>query len=309
MTGRVGVAISTTGEPHRLDLLRQSVAAWDRCLPDTSALFVTVDGSAAEAETVRQAVYDWTGAVFRVGPRTARINGGPLKELNIRHMDGSPVRLGVAANKNTGIELLMENGNDIEHLFLSDDDTWPLYPESITKHINLNMAHDVRHSMVCWGRHRLDSALTHGAYQRWTWPRGSMMYVRRNVVEAVGGMDERFGPGGHEHVEWSQRIHNAGLTPAPFCSPFSYGTRSGMGAAALWHAEDMPRVGEKLGDHRLRRRQLTTIHREGMEWDHTNRIMAECQGRSDFVDYHAAAWGRGSATLCENTPSRGAGEE
>jgi len=290
------VAISTTGEEHRLDLLRQCVAGWDRCLSKGSVLFITVDGTVRDTQRVSDAVFG-TGDIYRVG-QPLRYQFGTGEPI----MDESHLRLGVAANKNTGIELLM--GAGVEHLFLSDDDTWPLYLESLTKHTDLPM----HHSMVCWGRHRLVKSETPMSFATWHWPRGVMLHMRRSVIETIGGMDERFGIGGHEHVEYSQRIHNAGLTPAPFITPASYATRMGMGAAALWHAEDMPRLGEKLGDHRLRRRNLTTINNTAEQWARVEQVMAERAGSADFVDYHAAANGRGSATLCEYTPSQGAGE-
>lgn len=286
MTGRVGVAISTTGEEHRLGFLETCVREWDRCLPKYASLFVTVDGTKTEAERVRRAVYEWTGSVFRVGQLDPGWGIGPIEQG----------RLGVAANKNTGLELLM-NVRGMKHLFLSDDDAWPLYAASLDKHIDLVFRDEVvPHSMVCWGRHRLDGESKNIA--SWKWPRGSVMYVHRQVVESVGGMDERFGPGGHEHVEWSNRIHNAGLTPRPFLSPASYATRNGMGAMALWHCEDMPRLGEKLGDHRLRRRNITSVRRADGDWEKINEIMVEREGSTASVSYRAHENGRASATLC-----------
>lgn len=124
------------------------------------------------------------------------------------------------------------------------------------------------------------------------------MYAHRSVVESIGGMDERFGPpGGHEHAEWSMRIHNAGLTPAPFLTPASYATRGGQGAAALWHCEDMPRPGEAHGSLGSRRRAMTTMKREPGDWTRIGEVMTEREGSTAFIPYTAAANGRLSATL------------
>lgn len=125
------------------------------------------------------------------------------------------------------------------------------------------------------------------------------MYAHREVIERVGGLDERFGaPGGHEHAEWSLRIHNAGgFTPVPFITPASYETRGAQGAAALWHAEDMPQPGEAHGSLGSRRRAITTMNRQPGDWTRINKIMAEREGSSDFVPYTAAENGRSSATL------------
>jgi hypothetical protein len=224
---RRAVAISTTGHPHRLRFLETCVAHWSTALGSGDSLFVTVDGSVEDTQRVFDAVRKHTESVFQVGQLEPGWGIGPI----------DTGRLGVAANKNTGLELMMDN-TKADHLFLSDDDCWPLYAASLDKHTDLGLMH----SMVCWGKSRALEPI--GGLASWSWPRGVMLYAQRRVVETVGGMDERFGPGGHEHAEWSQRIHNAGFTPAPFCSPLSYTTRGHHGAVALWHCEDMPLAGD-----------------------------------------------------------------
>jgi hypothetical protein len=291
VTETIGVAISTTGDEHRMGFLETCVAAWDRALPSGASLFVTVDGDEAACNRVARAVYEWTGSVYRVGaPRWGD------------HVPPWLDRMGVAVNKNTGLELLMDNTR-VEHLFLCDDDTWPLLPQSLTKHIDL----DQPHSMVCWGKSRLSPG-THGvgAYAAWNWPRGVMLYTHRVVVEWVGGMDERFGPGGHEHAEWSRRIHQAGLTPAPFISPASYALKGVSGnpatrADALWHAEDMRKPGEMPHQWDARKKRNTTVRTKGRDWAHIDKIMAERDGDTSFVTYTAHENGRSSATLCSSS--------
>lgn len=46
--------------------------------------------------------------------------------------------------------------------------------------------------------------------------RGYFLYVTREVVDAVGGMDPGFGRWGWEHMSWSDRIHSAGFTTARY---------------------------------------------------------------------------------------------
>src|SRR6478736_5331922 len=121
----VGVAISTTGDPHRIALLQQAALRWKTCLPYDAHMVVTVDGSEADAEQVRTALGPWRGEVHRVGQ--------PVSLERVRadwpRLSTGDFRLGVATNKNTGLELLMNAG--VDHLFLSDDDTWPLYSASL----------------------------------------------------------------------------------------------------------------------------------------------------------------------------------
>lgn len=276
---KIGVAISTTGDEHRLGLLVHSVAHWSRHTPHDASLFVTVDGDDDTVAEVAQAVEEWTGSVYQVG--------GPLPMTIPPRMMYRDGRLGVAVNKNTGLELLMDSGCD--HLFLSDDDTWPLSPHALALHTDL----DSPHSMVNWGRHRIKNNI-------WTWPRGAMLYAARSAVEQVGGLVEAFGPGGHEHVEWSRRIHQHGLTATMYPTPKAYEEVGMMGAARFWHAEDMQRRGEPRASAISRRRSLTSVRRLPGDWEHINQIMIDRDGDTTFVPYQAKANGRSSATLYQN---------
>lgn len=305
MSGSAGVAISTTGDQHRLEFLETCVVNWYAALPDGAAIFVTVDGDEAALERVERQV-GLICTVLRVGQPTPLWVGPGVRNG----------RLGVAANKNTGIEALMNAGADesgyptVEHLFLCDDDTWPLTSRAVWNHIE--DADDMPHSMVCWGKGRKPRiGIYRGvSYASWSWPRGVLLYTHRDVIVAVGGMDERFGPGGHEHAEWSRRIHQAGFTPAPFVTPAVYARGSSRGAAHgasnFWNCEDMIRPGEQAGSHQSRRRSNTTVRRVSGDWSMIERIMQERDGDTSFVAFRAHGNGRESATLSVNPSSRGA---
>lgn len=277
--GKVGVAISTTGDEHRLKFLETCVRKWCE-IDGVHSLFVTVDGSLADVKRVAEVVYEHTGSVFRVGQADDR-----------ETRDG---HLGVAASKNTGLELLMDQPL-VKHLFLCDDDTWPLSRDALDLHIDMGIGH----SMVCWGQHR-NPAPSPGGYAGWSWPRGVLLYTRRDVVEEVGGMIEEFGPGGHEHVEWSRRIHQAGFTPTLYPTPLRYTDHHAMGAAGFWHAEDMPRAREPFGNYRIRKQRLTSVRRTSKDWPRIEEIMAARDGDTSFVPYRAQMNGRASATLYDN---------
>jgi hypothetical protein len=294
------VAISTTGHPHRMRFLETAVAHWSTAMGHGDSLFVTVDGSVEDTLRVAAAVRRHTESVFRVGqpemPTGGRRNGKTYAAERILGIE----RMGVAVNKNTGLELMMDQ-SDADHFFLSDDDCWPLYAKSLDKHVEF----DSPHSMVCWGASRgVPQEFFPGA--QWSWPRGVMLYVHRSVVDQVGGMDERFGAGGHEHAEYSQRIFNAGFTHTPFISPTSYATRNWMGAKALWHCEDMRLSGESPQNFASRKKANTTIVREARDWERIHAVMAEREGSSAYVGFRATDNGRAWATLCSNLTSRGA---
>lgn len=292
-TPNIGVAISTTADHHRLALLEQSAQNWWRVLARfglPTNIFVTVDGDEDACERAMVACAGFA-EILRVGQPMSPT------EWNIR--DG---RLGVASNKNTGLEALMSR--DVDHLFLSDDDTWPMN----TRAVELHTQFGIPHSMVCWGKHRSSSIKwdpdTDTRYGEWSWPRGSVLYAHRPIIEDIGGMIEAFGPGGHEHVEWSRRIHQAGWTPDPYCTPVEYNHMNALGMLQFWHAEDAPMILggriEPLGNLRARRRSLTSIRRDPSDWKHIEDIMASRDGDTQFVPYAAAQNGRRAATMCSS---------
>lgn len=276
-SGTVGVAISTTGDEHRLGFLETCIERWRQFLPLGGVLVITVDGD----ERATNRVYEIAGSaqfgnVYRVG------QGRDMREGH----------QGVAVNKNTGIELLMDQ--QVQHLFLCDDDTWPIHEMATKEHINLGLPH----SMVCWGLSRLlPRKDPQAAYATWKWPRGVMLYTHCAVIEHVGGMVEDFGFGGHEHAEWSRRIHQAGLTPASFVTPALYANDNGRGARLLWNCEDMRKPGEHLVENGARRKAITSVRRKGRDWTHIDKIMSDRDGDTSFVPYNCYENGRSSATL------------
>ena len=124
---------------------------------------------------------------------------------------------GIPAAKNRCIAELMKTG--AHHLFLFDDDTkpatadwWRPYVESPEPHLQHCWSHFDNGKAV--GRmtvlHQDSRTVAYG------WSMGCGLYVTRDVVNRVGGMREDFAPAMHEHIEWSRRIHSAGLTTWPF---------------------------------------------------------------------------------------------
>lgn len=119
---------------------------------------------------------------------------------------------GIARVKNKGLELLERAG--VEHYFLVDDDCYPLVDGWWEPYL----ASDEPHLMAIFerplGRGRIEPEVVyrddvHVAYSS---PRGHFLYAHEEVLHTVGGMDPIYGRWGHEHVDWSTRIHNARLT-------------------------------------------------------------------------------------------------
>lgn len=175
----VGVAITTHNRP---DVLAQTVAAFRQLSPNI-ALAIVDDGS-------RKPVTSPHGSVMR----------------NERAQ-------GIAAAKNRCLIALLNAG--VEHLFLFDDDTkpacenwWQPYAEHREPHL--------QHSWLTFtdGRavSKMQSVYRGADLWAYTWSMGCMLYAHRSVVQRVGGFRTEFGVAMHEHIEWSTRIHNAGLT-------------------------------------------------------------------------------------------------
>lgn len=115
-----------------------------------------------------------------------------------RTNQGSPIA------KNKCLELL----DDCEHIFLFDDDTYPIkegwhdaYVNAGVKHLNYTFKYP--YEVVNGVRHLQN-------------PNGCMMYIHNDVLKAIGGFDTGFVKYGYWHGAFSNRVYNYGLTPDPF---------------------------------------------------------------------------------------------
>lgn len=171
---------------------------------------------------------------------------------------------GVAWAKNQSIAALMDAG--CEHLFLADDDVWPIR----NGWAELYMNHPEPHLMHCWGRDRYQGDDLVAGVSTWSWPKGVILYAERRVIDAVGGMRLDFGRWGGEHGEWSIRIHEAGFTTHTFQDvlPAKQG---------VWTALDYSR-GHKSVVPKAERIESSKHH---------DRLLKQFAGTTDFVDYRA----------------------
>lgn len=119
--------------------------------------------------------------------------------------------VGIARAKNKCLELL----SDCDHIFLFDDDTYPLKEGWYEPYI-ASPEHHLMYLFQNWasGKPVGDDAIMyrddkHVAHKHC---RGCMLYVDRFALATVGGMDVRYGKAMNEHLDWSMRMHNAGLT-------------------------------------------------------------------------------------------------
>jgi hypothetical protein len=159
---------------NRRDLYTATLAAWRRHLPDGATLVIVDDASDIPAP----------GATYRFEQRA-----------------------GIARAKNKCLELLDDAG--VDHFFLSDDDTIPLTCDWWRPYVDSPEPHLMHIWPDSSGPATIATDSVHTAY---TDPRGNLLYCDRSVLSTVGGMDPCYGTWGHEHLDWSTRIHNAHLT-------------------------------------------------------------------------------------------------
>lgn len=178
---RIGVGISTHNRRVTAD---ETIEEWRRRLPAGAVMVVVDDASEV-----------------------------PFPDADYRFEETA----GVARTKNKCLELL--DGLGVEHIFLSDDDIYPLVDDWWEPYV----ACTEPHLMWMFDKPRSDPGGTQlrelyrneeiVAYHA---TRGCLLYVERRVLDVVGGMDPAFGTWGWEHTSWSDRVHMAGLTTARY---------------------------------------------------------------------------------------------
>ena len=185
VSSRIGIAISTH---QRADVLKRALEQHMRYLP-AGALVVVVDDGSKPAAVVPDGV-------------------------QLLHHESS---LGIVAAKNASLTALMDAG--CEHLFLWDDDAWPVADNWHLPYIESPEPHLAYQFLDLAGRNKLNDMAVlyrddkHIAY---TGQRGVMLYYNRSAIEKVGGFDPVYGRGMYEHPDLALRIHNAGLSTWAF---------------------------------------------------------------------------------------------
>lgn len=244
-TSRIGIAISTH---NRAGVLSQALEHQLRHLPSGALVVVVDDGSQPPA----------------VVPDGVRL---------IRH-DKS---LGIVASKNASLTALMDAG--CEHLFLWDDDAWPVADGWWLPYIDSPEPHLAYQFLDLAGARKLnDIAVLYRDEQHiaYTGHRGVMLYYHRSVIERVGGFDPVYGRGMYEHSDLALRIHNAGLTSWAFADV--------TGSEKLIHSLDEHEQVERSVPRHDREEQVkrnVKIHNERRDSGYTG--YAEYRQQNDVV--------------------------
>jgi len=179
---RIAICITTRNRP---EILRKAILNWFKFQPANSDVFIVDDSST-------------------------------IKHDDISFSFQFESQVGIARAKNKCLEL----AKYYDHIFLADDDVWPKvkgwekpYLESGLNHLALTFE---KNSQGIFYSPSVRQEGSWNGFKTYTKPNGCFLYLTKEVLNTVGGMRPEFGLWGYEHVEYSQRIFNAGLTPHPF---------------------------------------------------------------------------------------------
>lgn len=232
-TERIGIAITTH---NRHEVLKKAIEQQMKHLPH-GALVVVVDDGSMPAATVPEGV------------------------KLIRHEESE----GIVASKNASLEALMDAG--CEHLFLWDDDAWPIVDSWHLPYIASPEPHLAYQFLdLAVGQRLNDLAILHrdDSHVAYTGQRGVMLYYHRSAIDKVGGFDPIYQRGMYEHSDLALRIHNAGLTSWAFADV--------VGSEKLIHSLDehqaVDRTVAKL-DREAQVKRNVAIHNERRDKGYT----------------------------------------
>lgn len=205
-SSRIGIAITTHNRP---DVLKRAIEQHMKHLPSGALMVVIDDGSNPAA----------------VVPANVKV---------FRHDQSC----GIVASKNASLTALVDAG--CEHLFLWDDDAWPIADNWHLPYIESPEPHLAYQFLDLAGPRKINDMTVlyrddkHIAY---TGQRGVMLYYHRSAIDKVGGFDPVYGRGMYEHPDLALRIHNAGLSTWAFADV--------VGSEKLIHSMDEHEEGSR----------------------------------------------------------------
>lgn len=123
---------------------------------------------------------------------------------------------GIAHGKNECLKALRH----CDYIFLFDDDCFPVKDGWIDFFINASHQTDQQHFLYLKETPSIEMIAEYPfancAIQQFNNCGGVFMFLTKKVIEKVGGFHPEYGRYGFEHAGYSQRIHTAGLTLAPY---------------------------------------------------------------------------------------------
>lgn len=181
----IGIAITTHNRP---EVLKRAIEQHIKHLPSGALVVVIDDGSKPQAVV-------------------------PDGVTLVRHEQSR----GIVASKNVSLTALVDAG--CEHIFLWDDDAWPIADNWHQPYIESPEPHLAYQFLDLAGPRKINDMTVlyrDDKHIAFTGQRGVMLYYHRSAIDKVGGFDPVYGRGMYEHPDLALRIHNAGLTSWAF---------------------------------------------------------------------------------------------
>jgi len=170
MQPNIGIAILTRNRQESYELVKSKIEEY---IPDNSILVVVDDASDS----------NYADPCFRFNERS-----------------------GIPKGKNKCLQILMSH--KVDHLFLFDDDCYPIVKDWHQPYISS------QHDLLCYTWY---SMIAHDYnHKHHIKGHGCMMYINKSIVNTIGGFDTAYGLGKYEHTAYFERAYNAGLIPHPF---------------------------------------------------------------------------------------------
>lgn len=129
-----------------------------------------------------------------------------IDDLMFYKYDDSEHGKGIAYGKN----MCLYNLRDCDHIFLFDDDCFPIAEGWIDYFINSGYNHS------CYMTPAYQISFTGEKHTSYQMSSGVFIYLTKAVLEKVGYFNPKYGRYGYEHAGYSHRIFEAGLTPSRF---------------------------------------------------------------------------------------------
>lgn len=158
------------------------------------------------------------GIAVTTVPERKKILNKTLKQIQKYLPEGAMLyvhedkeRKGIPQSKNACLRELYEAG--CEYFFLFDDDCYP-----IAKYWHLPYLQAKKHHLMYQFKipgkplNDMREIYRNKEIVAYSHTRGAMLFCTRKVLDKVGGFDTAYGKGTFEHPDWTNRIHNAGLT-------------------------------------------------------------------------------------------------
>lgn len=219
-----------------------------------------------------------------VDPAVVAANKAVCEEAGVEYHNNGRNR-GIARNKNNCLRLLQ----DCSYIFLLDDDAYPVHKNWVFEYVAASVKTGIQHftynpwNTYCNSAFDSQRMLTEVNGVKLTtayMSSGVLLFLTRDVLQTVGGMNEAFGRWGHEHVEHSYRIHNFGFTGGlgPFVSL--------AGDERLFFAHDFftPSFhgsrGVHAGEEYAERERIAAQYRPLLEENKHKRLFRDFKGRA-----------------------------